>query len=215
MMKFNEKMLDLYLVAGTQNVHGDCDLFLKQIEIACQTGISAFQYREKGNGSLAGAARVSMGRKVRDLVKKYQIPFIVDDDFQLAKALEADGIHVGQSDITVEKISANADNMFIGLSISNEKELAESQRLSRVSYLGVGPIFPTRSKNDANPPIGIDRLAKIGQSSALPIVAIGGISTQNAKQVRQTGLAGVAIISAIMQSSNMAQTIKSLKGELL
>lgn len=95
-MKFDSQMLQAYLVGGTQDVHNDVNAFLAKIELAMQNGITAFQYREKGNSKLSPAERVDLGLKLRDLATKYGVPLIVDDDYRLAQQINADGIHVGQ-----------------------------------------------------------------------------------------------------------------------
>lgn len=214
-MKFNKAILDMYLVAGTQNVHGNIDSFLSQLEAACRHGITAFQYREKGPSALSGTRKLEIGRLAHDITQKYHVPFIVDDDIELANQLNADGLHVGQNDTDISQILQDAHNMFVGLSINTKDELHDAQNVSGIAYLGIGPIFSTQSKRDAAPAIGIQNLHQLSQATGLPTVAIGGINEHNVQSVRQAPIDGVAVISAIMNSSNVAATIYQLKGKSL
>ncbi|MBW1606281.1 thiamine phosphate synthase [Lactobacillus sp. Sy-1] len=212
-MKFNPEMLKVYFIGGTQNINGDRDRFLHQLTIACQSGITMFQYREKDHGALTGADRLALGKQVREITSKYSIPLIVDDDFELARQINADGIHVGQSDTPIQEVVKEADGMIVGLSVHNPEELIASGDLTGVDYLGVGPIFATSSKDNAKAPIGLDGLFQMNQATLKPIVAIGGIHEDNVDAVLKHSVSGVAVISDIMQSKNIPLTIKHLKGE--
>ncbi|MHA8263622.1 thiamine phosphate synthase [Lactobacillaceae bacterium Melli_B3] len=213
MSKFNSKMLQLYFIGGTQNINGDRTAFLDRVERACAAGITMFQYREKGSHSLSGDAREQLGHQVREITSHYSIPLIVDDDLALARAINADGIHVGQSDTPIQEIVSQAAGMIVGLSVHDTNELLASGDLTGVDYLGVGPVFDTHSKVDAKQPIGSDGLFLMNQATLKPIVAIGGIHTDNVDSVLKHSVSGVAVISDIMQSNDIPLTIKQLKGE--
>ncbi|MEJ6401137.1 thiamine phosphate synthase [Nicoliella sp. Es01] len=212
-MKFNPDMLRVYFIGGTQNIGGDKAKFIEQLTTACQSGITMFQYREKGKGALVGQERLELGQTVRDITKQYGVPLIVDDDLALARAIDADGIHVGQSDTPIQEIVKQADGMIVGLSVHDPNELMNSGDLTGVDYIGVGPIYATNSKDDAKQPIGLDGLFTMNQATLKPIVAIGGIHEDNVDAVLKHSVSGVAVISDIMQSKNIPLTIKHLKGE--
>ncbi|KRN42766.1 thiamin-phosphate pyrophosphorylase [Fructilactobacillus fructivorans] len=210
-MQFNKKALQIYLVAGTQNFAGSDAEFVNHIEQALSNGVTAFQYREKGPGSLTGQRKIEMGKKLRKITTKHHVPLIVDDDVNLANEINADGIHVGQSDESVQKIIHDNPNLIVGLSISTESELEYSKPLIGINYLGIGPIFPTISKADAKPPIGINGLVQLQNQVSLPVVAIGGINTSNCQSIYQASKAGIAVISVIMDSKNVKETIDELE----
>ncbi|KRN12109.1 thiamin-phosphate pyrophosphorylase [Fructilactobacillus fructivorans] len=152
-------------------------------------------------------------KKLRKITTKHHVPLIVDDDVNLANEINADGIHVGQSDESVQKIIHDNPNLIVGLSISTESELEYSKPLIGINYLGIGPIFPTISKADAKPPIGINGLVQLQNQVSLPVVAIGGINTSNCQSIYQASKAGIAVISVIMDSKNVKETIDELEGK--
>ncbi|WP_249261007.1 thiamine phosphate synthase [Virgibacillus pantothenticus] len=192
---------------GSQN----CDRDPKQIlEEAIQAGITAFQYREKGQGSLSGFQKYILGKELRNICKQYDIPFFVNDDVELTQVLDADGIHVGQDDVDASELRQRFPNKWIGLSISNMQEL-QSSPLDLVDYLGVGPIFTTTTKEDAKPAVGTGWIKQVKQLYPnMPIVGIGGISTENAASVLEAGAEGVAIISAITKAKNIDEAVAKL-----
>lgn len=209
-MRFDPSMLRSYFIAGTQDIKDDRTLeeVLKQ---ALEAGISAFQYREKGPTSLTGDAKLKLGRDLRALCTDYQVPFIVDDDVELALETNADGIHVGQKDERVTKvIDQVGGRLFVGLSCDTAGQVQIANETAGISYIGSGPVFPTGSKADADPVIGVDGLAKLVTVSKLPVVAIGGITEANLKELPATGVAGTSVISMIAQSDDIFRTVKAM-----
>ncbi|API92805.1 thiamine phosphate synthase [Virgibacillus sp. 19R1-5] len=202
-----QQALRKYFIMGSQN----CDRDPKQIlEEAIQAGITAFQYREKGQGSLSGFQKYILGKELRNICKQYDIPFFVNDDVELTQVLDADGIHVGQDDVNALELRQRFPNKWIGLSISNMQEL-QSSPLDHVDYLGVGPIFATTTKEDAKAAVGTDWIKQVKQLYPnMPIVGIGGISTENAASVLESGAEGVAIISAITKAKNINEAVAKL-----
>ncbi|WP_449354558.1 thiamine phosphate synthase [Virgibacillus natechei] len=196
-----------YFIMGSQN----CDYDTTDIlESAAKAGITAFQFREKGEGSLTGKAKLELGGQLRKICREYQVPFIVNDDVELGKSLDADGIHVGQDDQAVKTIRALFPDKIVGLSVSNSREVADSP-LSLVDYVGAGPVFATSSKWDAKEAVGVEWIATLReQFPTLPIVGIGGITTQNAASVIEAGADGVSVISAITKSKNINEVVQSL-----
>ncbi|MDF7626459.1 thiamine phosphate synthase [Lactobacillaceae bacterium L1_55_11] len=210
---FKPSDLAVYFIGGSQNTGGDVDQFLTQLERACQSGVTIFQFREKDQGSLSGAAREQLGQQVRAITKKYQIPLIVDDDVALAEKIQADGLHLGQGDEDIHAIARDHLDWILGLSVHDLDELEASGDLTAIDYLGLGPVAATSSKDQVQAPIGLTGLTQLVQAVPdLPTVAIGGITPANAAAVLQTGVSGLAVISALMQSTNLPKTIAQLKG---
>ena len=141
------------------------------------------------------------------------MPFIVDDNVDLALEIEADGIHVGQSDTPVKTIRARTHKPFIiGWSINRLDEAKIGEELSEIDYFGIGPIFPTQSKENPKPTLGmafIQTLRKAGITK--PLVAIGGVKLEHVKTLRKYGADGIAVITAISQAKDIKASTKALK----
>ncbi|MDF7638014.1 thiamine phosphate synthase [Lactobacillus sp. ESL0791] len=212
MKKFNAKLLEAYFICGTQDLQPKENL-PTVLEQALKAGITAFQFRDKGqNSTLAVSERVPMAQKLHQLCQKHHVPFFVDDDVALAKAVDAEGIHVGQSDEAITQVVTEVgQKMIVGYSCSNLAEIVKANTISGIDYYGCGPIFATQSKDDASPVIGIPGLRQLVQNSNRPIVAIGGIKEEDLPAIAQTQAAGAAVISLIAQSSNYQQTIQAIR----
>ena len=205
---FNKELLKLYFICGTTTCLGK-DLYTV-VEDALKGGITLFQFREKGKGALEGKEKLELAIKLKNLCKKYNVPFIVNDDIELALEIDADGVHVGQDDLGVDEIRKLMPNKIIGLSIGNEEELKQS-KVEYVDYVGVGPVYVTQSKDDAGGAIGYEGLELMRKLlPQMPLVAIGGIQTQHIKDVMKTDVDGVSIISAISYSDNIKKTVREM-----
>ena len=205
---FNKELLKLYFICGTTTCLGK-DLYTV-VEDALKGGITLFQFREKGEGALEGKDKVELAIQLQDLCKKYNVPFIVNDDIELALEIDADGVHVGQDDLGVDEIRKLMPDKIIGLSIGNEEELKQS-KVEYVDYVGVGPVYVTQSKDDAGGAIGYEGLELMRRFlPQMPLVAIGGIQTQHIKDVMKTNVDGVSIISAISYSDNIEKTVREM-----
>lgn len=203
-MSFN---LDKYFILGTFNCKEKQPLEI--IEAALQAGVTMFQLREKGEGALQGESYISFAKECQRLCRQYQVPFIVNDDVELALALDADGIHVGQEDLAIKKFRKMSPGKIIGVSVHTLMELNEAI-INGADYVGIGPIFTTKSKADAiQSSLAFLAEARNAQPT-FPIVAIGGITIQNSYLVRQTGANGVAVISEIAESKDILYTITNL-----
>ncbi|GEP85500.1 thiamine-phosphate pyrophosphorylase [Staphylococcus piscifermentans] len=205
---FKADDLKVYFICGTQDIP-EGRTIKEVLTEALEGGITLFQFREKGPGAKTGKEKVALAEELQELCRAYDVPFIVNDDVELAEAINADGVHVGQDDEAVDAFIKRFNGKIIGLSVGNLEELEQSD-LTHVDYIGVGPIFSTPSKNDASAPVGpgmIETLrSKVG---ALPIVAIGGISLDNVQEVADTSANGVSVISAIARSSNVTETVQN------
>lgn len=206
------EMLEVYFVAGTQDT-GKEELPVI-LEKALQAGVTCFQFREKGASSIQHRKeRKEMAQICQQLCRQYSVPFIVNDDVDLALEIGADGVHVGQGDHPIEGVIERCGQyMLIGYSTNNWKQYVEANEIKGIDYAGVGPVFTTQSKEDAQPVVGLDLLKRISESPySLPVVAIGGINEKNVQQVWQTGSQGISVISAVAKSTDIQQTVDNLK----
>ena len=208
-MNFNPKMLQIYLVGGTQDTHHDSYEFLAKVEEAMQAGITAFQYREKDSSTMTADARLIMARRLVELGQHYSVPIIIDDDIQMALRVGADGVHVGQDDERVIKEAAG--KLIIGYSCNTATEIKAANQLTAIDYIGCGPVFKTTSKSDADPALGLDKLKKLNSLSTHPLVAIGGLSLENIPAVLKTGVSGLSMISLVLNSEDITETVTKIK----
>lgn len=200
---------DFYHVKGGKNDRTNA--LLDTLELALQSKITAFQFRQKGDLALQDPTQIKqLALECQKLCQKYSVPFIVNDEVQLALELKADGVHVGQEDIAIEEvITLCKKRLFIGLSVNTLEQALKAHHLDAVAYLGVGPIFPTPSKKDAKQVVGVNLLKKIRDSGVKkPLIAIGGITMHNASKLREYG--GIAVISAITQAKDKALAVGKL-----
>lgn len=149
-------------------------------------------------------------RALRNLLAKKSVPLIINDHVDLALAVDADGVHVGQKDLPPAVARRLIGPLrLLGLSITNAAQLAAAD-FSLLDYIGIGPVFATQTKLDAAPVVGLERLAALTAQSPVPVVAIGGISLENAPAVRATGVAGLAVVSAICGANDPAAAARRL-----
>ncbi len=199
---------DFYHIKGGKNDR--INTLLAALELALQSKITAFQFRQKGDLALQDPIEIKqLALECHKLCQKYGAPFIVNDEVKLALELKADGVHVGQEDMAIEEVMALCKkHQFIGLSVNTLEQALKARHLDGVAYLGVGPIFPTQSKKDKQV-VGVELLKKIKDSGVKkPLIAIGGINTDNASKLREYG--GIAVISAITQARDKALAIEKL-----
>ncbi len=199
---------DFYHIKGGKNDR--INALLDTLELALQSKITAFQFRQKGDLALQDPTQIKqLALECQKLCKKYGTPFIINDEVRLALELKADGVHVGQEDMAIEEVIALCKKrQFIGLSVNTLEQALKARHLDAVAYLGVGPIFPTPSKKDKQV-VGVELLKKIRDSGVKkPLIAIGGITMHNASKLREYG--GIAVISAITQARDKALAIEKL-----
>lgn len=199
---FGRETLKLYFIMGSQDVDGNVEKALQVLKQALQDGITLFQWREKGVGSLQAASNEyeAFARDCLALCREHGVPFIVNDDVALAVKLDADGVHIGQDDANVAATRKLIGNKILGVSAHSVAEVASAMKMG-ADYVGLGPIYPTTSKYDANAPTGLDWLKQA--RAAFPnvaMVAIGGINLARAPEVFAAGADGIAVISAICQN---------------
>jgi thiamine-phosphate pyrophosphorylase len=174
---------------------------------AISAGAGLIQYRHKGK---VEGATLEMAREVRDLCRTRGVPFVVNDSVELARILEADGVHVGQTDDPPEEArKVLGPDAIIGISAENVEEAVRAEQAG-ADYIGAGDVFGTTSKERAVPPIGIEGLKQIVSAVSIPVVAIGGVTPENAPLTIQAGAAGISVISAIFDAPDPAEATKKL-----
>jgi len=215
-----KNMLQVYFIAGTQ----DClhlgskpdENLLFILEEALKSGITCFQFREKGKNCLEDKEQIfKLAKKAQELCKKYDVPFFINDDVELALKLNATGLHIGQDDKEVrEVIKQIKGKLLLGLSTNTLNQAISANDIEGIDYFGVGPIYETTSKSDAKQSVGLSLIKNIrNENISKPLVAIGGIEEVNVNDILKSGCDGVAIISAITKSKNIEQTVVNLKGK--
>ena len=204
-MKLNKKDLILYAVTDRHWLNGR--RLYDDVEKAILGGASLIQLREK---NLTHEEFKTEALEIQKLCKKYKIPFIINDDVKLAVEINADGIHVGQDDMEAGNVRNLIGNeKILGVSVQTPEEaiLAESKG---ADYLGAGAVFHTDSKSDAVE-VSHDTLKKICSSVKISVVAIGGINAKNIHELSGSGIAGVAVISAIFAADDIKGAARELK----
>lgn len=188
--------LSLYLVTDKRNKTDD--EFLKIIEEAIKGGTTVVQIREKEGETLDF---YNLALKVKEITSKYNVPLIVNDRIDVALAIKSEGVHIGQTDMPADVArSLIGDEMILGVSASTVKEARKAEK-DGADYIGTGAVFPTATKDDA-PSITKDDLKEVTGSINIPTVAIGGITLENASELAGTGIAGISVVSAIMNSED-------------
>nr|WP_033542425.1 thiamine phosphate synthase [Planococcus sp. CAU13] len=200
----------VYFIMGTQNALGKDPLSV--LEEALRGGITHFQLREKGAGALQGQDLLEFAKNCQELCRQYKVPFLINDDVDLALAIDADGIHIGQDDMDVGQARALiGKEKILGVSVHSLEE-ARIAIDAGADYLGMGPVYGTRSKADAKRPAGTAGIEEvISHFPEVPIFGIGGITPQNAGAVWQAGACGVAVISALSEADDIAWQIANFK----
>ncbi len=181
---------------------------LAGVEAAVAGGASIVQYR-----ATTGTKRqhYETACALCALLRPRRVPLIINDQVDLALAVGAEGVHVGQNDLPVAVVrQLIGPGKLLGLSITAPEQLA-SVPDGLVDYFGIGPVFPTISKDDAAPALGLAQLARLTGLSALPVVAIGGIGLANAGAVFSTGVAGIAVVSALSLAADPTLAAQALR----
>lgn len=198
-------MLELYLVSDRSWLNGR--LLEDDIEQAIQGGVTIVQLREK---DLDEQDFIEVAKKIKTLCLKYQIPFIINDNLNVALAVDSDGIHIGQDDLPVSLVREKIGfDKILGVSVHNLDEALKAKKQG-ADYLGVGAMFSTATKSDATD-VSNQELLNITTNVDLPVVAIGGINQSNCLQLKGTKIDGIAVVSAIMAADDIKVATKKLK----
>lgn len=204
MFSFNKTLMYV-----TDDRIDDNELFFIILEASLKGGANIIQLREKNRDTLSFYNRAVIAKK---MCEKYNVPLIINDRLDIALAVNADGIHIGQTDLPyaiARKILGK--NKIIGLSVSDENEVIDANSLN-VDYIGVSPIFSTNTKTkNLAPPLGVEGLKKLKTVSNKPMVCIGGINVNNAKSLIDNQAEGIAVVSAISKAQTPEVATKQLK----
>lgn len=196
--------LRLYLVADPQHAKGS---FVESVAGALEGGVTMVQLRAK---NLLDRELMDYAVVLRDVSHQFGAAFIVNDRVDIALAVGADGVHLGVDDLPLEAARILAGSEFvIGYSPETDEQI-RTARERGADYLGLGPVFGTRTKSDAGDALGLDELRRRIELGALPAVGIGGISVENTASVRHAGADGVAVVSAILGAANPESAARQL-----
>ncbi|MEK4380052.1 MULTISPECIES: thiamine phosphate synthase [Bacillus] len=189
-----KELLSVYFIMGSNNTKADP---LAVVQNALKGGSTLYQFREKGEGALTGEERIDFAAKVQAACREAGVPFIVNDDVELALKLKADGVHIGQEDAKAKEVRDAIGDMILGVSAHTMSEVKQAEE-DGADYVGLGPIYPTETKKDTRAVQGVSLIEAVRrQGISIPIVGIGGITIENAAPVIEAGADGVSMISAI------------------
>lgn len=193
----NREALRLYLV--TNRYQDSLESFLEKVETACRSGVTIIQLREK---NLTTNQYYQLAKQVKEITDAYQVPLIIDDRLDICLAVDAAGLHIGDDELPVSVArKVLGPKKILGVTAKTVKRALEAET-SGADYLGTGAIFPTRTKENA-PITLISTLKTICQTVAIPVVAIGGLTSENIDQLAETGIAGVAVVRDLMQAEDI------------
>ena len=201
--------LSLYLVLDP-DLCGGAEGMVRTARIAAENGATAVQLRAPG---WKKRQWLMAARNLKAVLAPLGVPLIINDQVDVALAVGADGVHVGQEDLSVAEVRALiGPDAFLGLSVTNLDELADVP--AGVDYLGIGPVYPTGSKPDAAPATGVAAFATMVAAAHLPVVAIGGIHAGNCAPLFAAGAQGIAVISAICGQTDPARATRDLRSKI-
>ena len=193
----NREALRLYLV--TNRYQDSLENFLEKVETACRSGVTIIQLREK---NLTTNQYYQLAKQVKEITDAYQVPLIIDDRLDVCLAVDAAGLHIGDDELPVSVArQVLGPEKILGVTAKTVKRALEAEE-GGADYLGTGAIFPTTTKENA-PITLISTLKTICQRVAIPVVAIGGLTSENIDQLIGTGIAGVAVVRDLMQAEDI------------
>ena len=193
----NREVLRLYLV--TNRYQDSVESFLEKIETACRSGVTIVQLREK---NLTTNQYYQLAKQVKEITDAYQVPLIIDDRLDVCLAVDAAGLHIGDDELPVSVArQVLGPDKILGVTAKTVKRALEAEE-GGANYLGTGAIFPTTTKENA-PITLISTLKTICQRVDIPVVAIGGLTSENIDQLIGTGIAGVAVVRDLMQAEDI------------
>ena len=193
----NREVLRLYLV--TNRYQDSLESFLEKVEMACRSGVTIVQLREK---NLTTNQYYQLAKEVKEITDSYQVPLIIDDRLDVCLAVDAAGLHIGDDELPVPVArQVLGPDKILGVTAKTVKRALEAEE-GGADYLGTGAIFPTTSKENA-PITLISTLKTICQRVDIPVVAIGGLTSENIDQLIGTGIAGIAVVRDLMQAEDI------------
>lgn len=204
-MKEKLEDMDLYFITDSRLTR---KTILEDVKSAIRAGVKIIQYREKGEST---QDMIKEAKEIGELCKKNKVLFIINDRVDIVLAVDADGVHLGDKDMTysmARKILGS--KKIIGLTVHNVREAVEAERIG-ADYVGVSPIFETKTKLDAGRPAGLKLIKDVKKAIKIPFVAIGGINENNIGSVIEAGTRSVAAISAIVTKDNVEKECKKFR----
>lgn len=200
--------LGIYGITGENFANGKTNI--ECVEAMIKGGIKIIQYREK-NKSMG--KKLEEAKAIREICRKNNVLFIVNDNIDIALLVDADGVHVGQDDLPPNEVrKLIGDNKIIGLSTHSPEQGKKAFENPDVDYIGVGPIFPTTTKDTA--PVGIEYLDYVVKNLDIPFVAIGGIKEHNIDKIIDHGAKRICLVSDIVGAPNIEEKVKFLRNKL-
>lgn len=200
---------DLLLYAVTDRHWLNGRTLYSVVKESLDGGVTFLQLREK---ELDEVHFLEEAKELQQLCREYQVPFIVNDNVDIAIAMDADGVHVGQSDMEAGDVRAKlGSDKIIGVSAQTVEQAILAEKHG-ADYLGVGAVFPTGSKDDADD-VSYETLKAICEAVSIPVIAIGGITQENVKELAGSGICGIAVISAIYAQKDIRKASEDLKKE--
>ena len=204
----NREALKLYLV--TNRYQDSLESFLEKVETACRSGVTIIQLREK---NLTTNQYYQLAKQVKEITDAYQVPLIIDDRLDVCLAVDAAGLHIGDDELPVSVArKVLGSEKILGVTAKTVKRALEAETWG-ADYLGTGAIFPTTTKENA-PITLISTLKTICQTVAIPVVAIGGLTSENIDQLTGTGIAGVAVVRDLMQAEDIEAKVHAFLTKL-
>ena len=204
----NRDALRLYLV--TNRYQDSVESFLEKVETACRSGVTIVQLREK---NLTTNQYYQLAKEVKEITDDYQVPLIIDDRLDVCLAVDAAGLHIGDDELPVSVArKVLGPEKILGVTAKTVKRALEAEE-GGADYLGTGAIFPTTTKENA-PITLISTLKTICQRVVIPVVAIGGLTSENIDQLIGTGIAGVAVVRDLMQAEDIEAKTKAFLTKL-
>ena len=206
-MNVDKKDLLLYAVTDRHWLNGRT--LYSVVKESLDGGVTFLQLREK---ELDEVHFLEEAKELQQLCREYQVPFIVNDNVDIAISMNADGVHVGQSDMEAGDVRAKlGPDKIIGVSAQTVEQAVLAEKHG-ADYLGVGAVFPTGSKDDADD-VSYETLKAICEAVSIPVIAIGGITQENVKELAGSGICGIAVISAIYAQQDIRKASEDLKKE--
>ena len=204
----NREVLRLYLV--TNRYQDSVERFLEKVETACRSGVTIVQLREK---NLTTNQYYQLAKEVKEITDAYQVPLIIDDRLDVCLAVDAAGLHIGDDELPVSVArQVLGPEKILGVTAKTVKRALEAEE-GGANYLGTGAIFPTTTKENA-PITLISTLKTICQRVTIPVVAIGGLTSENIDQLIGTGIAGVAVVRDLMQAEDIEEKTQAFLTKL-
>ncbi|EGO63388.1 thiamine phosphate synthase [Acetonema longum] len=201
---------DIYGITAEEYSNGRSNI--EVVRAMIDAGVKVIQYREKEKKKLY---KYQECIRIREMTQKAGVTFIINDDIDLALLVKPDGVHIGQEDLPIEEVrQLVGEEMIIGLSTHSPQQAQEAVKRG-ADYIGVGPVFATRTKKDVSAATGLDYVKYVAEHIPLPSVAIGGIKTDNIASVRQAGADCFALITDIVGAADIGARIKELRARLV